>query len=101
VAEWSCSGLQSRLRRFDSDPSLQLPLGMSLKFLAFVTEQAVARRLVESLNCSRKASFDLGWVTETTRLRPTSRFREEMRRDATRLHQPLSGDAVAFLSSLP
>jgi hypothetical protein len=22
VAEWSCSGLQSRLRRFDSDPSL-------------------------------------------------------------------------------
>jgi len=24
VAEWSCSGLQSRLRRFDSDPSLQL-----------------------------------------------------------------------------
>jgi integrase len=23
VAEWSCSGLQSRLRRFDSDPSLQ------------------------------------------------------------------------------
>jgi hypothetical protein len=25
VAEWSCSGLQSRLRRFDSDPSLQPP----------------------------------------------------------------------------
>jgi hypothetical protein len=23
VAEWSCSGLQSRLRRFDSDPRLQ------------------------------------------------------------------------------
>jgi hypothetical protein len=22
VAEWSCSGLQSRLRRFDSDPRL-------------------------------------------------------------------------------
>jgi len=22
VAEWSCSGLQSRVRRFDSDPSL-------------------------------------------------------------------------------
>jgi hypothetical protein len=26
VAEWSCSGLQSRVRRFDSDLSLQ-PLG--------------------------------------------------------------------------
>ena len=25
MAEWSCSGLQSRLRRFDSDPSLQNP----------------------------------------------------------------------------
>ena len=25
VAEWSCSGLQSRLRRFDSDPRLQFP----------------------------------------------------------------------------
>jgi hypothetical protein len=24
VAEWSCSGLQSRVRRFDSGPSLQL-----------------------------------------------------------------------------
>ena len=24
VAEWSCSGLQSRVRRFDSDPRLQL-----------------------------------------------------------------------------
>lgn len=23
VAEWSCSGLQSRVRRFDSDPGLQ------------------------------------------------------------------------------
>ena len=23
VAEWSCSGLQSRVRRFDSDPRLQ------------------------------------------------------------------------------
>ena len=26
MAEWSCSGLQSRLRRFDSDPSLQLSI---------------------------------------------------------------------------
>jgi hypothetical protein len=25
VAEWLCSGLQSRGRRFDSDPSLHLP----------------------------------------------------------------------------
>ena len=25
MAEWSCSGLQSRLRRFDSDPSLHTP----------------------------------------------------------------------------
>jgi hypothetical protein len=24
VAEWSCSGLQSRLRRFDSDPGLHI-----------------------------------------------------------------------------
>ncbi len=26
VAEWSCSGLQIRVRRFDSDPSLQVNL---------------------------------------------------------------------------
>ena len=26
MAEWSCSGLQSRLRRFDSDPSLISPV---------------------------------------------------------------------------
>ena len=26
VAEWSCSGLQSRLRRFDSDPRLHISL---------------------------------------------------------------------------
>ena len=25
VAEWLCSGLQSRVRRFDSDPRLQTP----------------------------------------------------------------------------
>jgi hypothetical protein len=25
VAEWLCSGLQSRVRRFDSDPRLQIP----------------------------------------------------------------------------
>lgn len=31
VAEWSCSGLQSRLRRFDSDPRLH----QSIAFLAF------------------------------------------------------------------
>src|SRR3546814_11054396 len=26
VAEWSCSGLQSRVRRFNSDPGLQFPV---------------------------------------------------------------------------
>src|SRR5215471_13471336 len=26
VAEWPCSGLQIRVRRFDSDPRLQVPL---------------------------------------------------------------------------
>ena len=26
VAEWPCSGLQLRVRRFDSDPSLQFPI---------------------------------------------------------------------------
>jgi hypothetical protein len=30
VAEWSCSGLQLRVRRFDSGPSLQYPLKQSL-----------------------------------------------------------------------
>jgi hypothetical protein len=29
VAEWLCSGLQSRGRRFDSDPSLHFPLVLS------------------------------------------------------------------------
>jgi hypothetical protein len=31
VAEWSCSGLQSRGRRFDSDPRLQLKYSSPLK----------------------------------------------------------------------
>jgi hypothetical protein len=30
VAEWSCSGLQLRVRRFDSGPSLQYPLTQNL-----------------------------------------------------------------------
>ena len=30
VAEWSCSGLQSRVRRFDSDPSLHFTLRRAL-----------------------------------------------------------------------
>jgi integrase len=47
VAEWSCSGLQSRLRRFDSDPSLQWPLGQSRTFSAFLLKRAVSLRLRE------------------------------------------------------
>jgi hypothetical protein len=33
VAEWSCSGLQHRLRRFDSDPSLQYTFPMHRNLL--------------------------------------------------------------------
>lgn len=32
VAEWSCSGLQSRVRRFDSDPGLHLEDGIKPEF---------------------------------------------------------------------
>ena len=45
MAEWSCSGLQSRLRRFDSDPSLHKPLRTSGNPAPFVQ---VARRRADA-----------------------------------------------------
>jgi hypothetical protein len=69
------NGLQSRLRRFDSDPSLQSPPGQSLSFPAFRLEQAASQHWPEGLKGSRNGSFDRERVAKTTRLRPTTRFR--------------------------
>src|ERR1700674_331502 len=44
VAEWSCSGLQSRVRRFDSDPRLQTPPSNTLSCVVLVIVGRVARR---------------------------------------------------------
>jgi hypothetical protein len=47
VAEWSCSGLQSRVRRFDSDPGLQsLPAGSGIPA---ATVSSLARPSLASL----------------------------------------------------
>jgi hypothetical protein len=51
-------------------------------------KRAVSQRLRESLKRSRNGSLALVRVAKTTRLRPTIRFRGEIRRDATRLHPP-------------
>ncbi len=56
MAEWLCSGLQSRVRRFDSDPSLQFPQGPS-------TVRAFAFAFCPP--CHRRASSrtgDVSWV---------------------------------------
>jgi hypothetical protein len=58
VAEWSCSGLQSRLRRFDSDPSLH----------SFVSRHPlessdVENRLPERVSVSPLTSFVVQWRT--------------------------------------
>jgi len=66
-----------------------------------LVKRAVSRRLRVSFKRSRNASSDPGRVAKTTQLRPTIRFRGGLRRDATRLHQPSSGDAAAFLCSIP
>jgi hypothetical protein len=43
VAEWSCSGLQSRPRRFDSDPRLHQVFAPSAAELASASSHAFAR----------------------------------------------------------
>jgi hypothetical protein len=67
----------------------------------FLLKRAVSLRLRASLKRSRKGSFAVVRVAETTRLRPTIRFRGEIRR---RRYTPAStfiGDADALLCSPP
>jgi hypothetical protein len=40
VAEWLCSGLQSRVRRFDPDPRLQLSVSGSQRPPNFIVEKS-------------------------------------------------------------
>ena len=68
------NGLQSRLRRFDSDPSLQLPPGQSRKSSVFSLEQAVSQhspRTSKGLETARL--IESGWRLPP-RFRPTIRF---------------------------
>ena len=53
VAEWSCSGLQSRVRRFDSDPGLQTSR-MRLCLLPFA-ERANIRHATQAARGARMA----------------------------------------------
>ena len=56
VAKWLCSGLQSRLRRFDSDPRLQ-----SFPFRAFpCPDGEIGRR--KGLKIPRKHTFHAGSI---------------------------------------
>jgi CRISPR/Cas system CSM-associated protein Csm3 (group 7 of RAMP superfamily) len=75
------------VRRLDSDPSLHSPLGQSLKSSVSSLEQAVSQCLPEGVERSRNGSSDLVWVTKTTRLWPTIRFRISPR---TRHYTPAS-----------
>ena len=52
VAEWSCSGLQSRVRRFDSDPRLQYSHARVVKL--------VDTRDLKSLAAKAACRFDSG-----------------------------------------
>ena len=52
VAEWSCSGLQSRVRRFDSDPRLQ--------YLHARVVKLVDTRDLKSLAAKAACRFDSG-----------------------------------------
>ena len=64
MAEWSCSGLQSRVRRFDSDPSLQ--------HLRIATYPAVLARL-KSLLYPYIGKHPLGAITAQELLAPLRR----------------------------
>ncbi len=65
VAEWLCSGLQSRVRRFDSDLGLQ-----SLKHLkARVAEQVDARDLKSLGRIGRPGSIPGPGTNKNKRLR--------------------------------
>jgi multidrug efflux pump subunit AcrA (membrane-fusion protein) len=77
VAEWSCSGLQSRLRRFDSDPSLQFPPPEKpSSFAVLCWKRAAAEGCLVALKRAQIGSFRLGVdivVTAEGRVVPTGR----------------------------
>ena len=54
VAEWSCSGLQLRLRRFDSDPSLHF---LKIFGLAQMVKLVDTRDLKSLDHCDRAGSI--------------------------------------------
>ena len=54
VAEWSCSGLQSRVRRFDSDPGLH-PVFLRSSMNAKITKRPSMAALFNFLELARVA----------------------------------------------
>ena len=57
VAEWLCSGLQSRVRRFDSDPRLHLPFVFDLEYWQAMTRGpggGIGRHWRLKISCSKE-----------------------------------------------
>ena len=64
VAEWSCSGLQSRVRRFDSDPGLHCDPNQTRLTAGFSLHAPLRAPVARMLGC---ASFRIGPDGETGR----------------------------------
>ena len=64
VAEWSCSGLQSRVRRFDSDPGLHCAPQSTRPQAGFFLPPSLQAPVARVLGC---ASFRIGPDGETGR----------------------------------
>jgi hypothetical protein len=59
VAKWLCSGLQSRVRRFDPDPRLQIPI------LSYATTSAQVFGRAAGVSASTSTSSRMFHATST------------------------------------
>ena len=89
VAEWSCSGLQSRVRRFDSDPGLQCFWIRSPRLRVFFCLESIHRQTksrtwkasgkLKPLGASPVGVYVDYWNLDDVALRPVGHIRKMVR----------------------
>jgi hypothetical protein len=94
VAEWSCSGLQSRLRRFDSDPSLHVKAAVRGFMATQVEDEAPP---VESAGTQRSALAVVGVVALVLLLIAAGAFALWLASDRERLQRQVLQQSTEML----